>query len=229
MAVAEAHLGIGRPMKLPFSHDAFLDLFAAYNAALWPAVVILWTLTAVWVLLWLRGRATSSRVAGGLLAVHWAWSGAAYHWGFFRTINPAAALFGLLFVVQAAVFVWLAATSRVRFAPGSPPRSLLGIGLIVWGLVYPFAGLAFGLEYPRMPVFAVPCPTTLFTAGLLLNSAGLPRLAGVIPLLWAIIGGSAASALGIRADLALVVAAVLLAIDAVAPAALGARPTLARR
>jgi hypothetical protein len=80
-----------------------------------------------------------------------------------------------------------------------------------------------------MPVFAVPCPTTLFTAGLLLNSAGLPRLASVIPLLWAILGGSAASALGIRADLALVVAAVLLAIDVVAPAALGARPTLARR
>jgi len=33
-------------MNLPFSHDAFLDVFGAYNAAVWPAVMLLWLVTA---------------------------------------------------------------------------------------------------------------------------------------------------------------------------------------
>ncbi len=37
-------------MNLPFSHDAFLDVFGAYNTALWPAVVALWLATAAAVL-----------------------------------------------------------------------------------------------------------------------------------------------------------------------------------
>src|SRR4029077_11640490 len=38
-------------MRLPFTKDQFFDVFAAYNGALWPAVVALWlasTLTCVW-------------------------------------------------------------------------------------------------------------------------------------------------------------------------------------
>jgi len=29
-------------MRLPFSREAFFDVFAAYNSALWPAVVAPW-------------------------------------------------------------------------------------------------------------------------------------------------------------------------------------------
>jgi hypothetical protein len=72
-----------------------------------------------------------------------------------------------------------------------------------------------------MPLFAVPCPTTLVTAGLLLVVSGVPpRFASVVPMLWAAVGSSAAFALGIRADLALVLAGALLAIDTLAPAIL---------
>ena len=74
-----------------------------------------------------------------------------------------------------------------------------------------------------MPLFAVPCPTTLVTAGLLLTAAGVPRWVNIVPILWAVVGSSAAFALGIRADLALVVAGALLALDTLVPSALGAR------
>lgn len=40
--------------------------------------------------------------------------------------------------------------------------------------------------------------------GLLLTSAGVPRLVNIVPVLWAVIGGSAAFVLGIRAYLSLV-------------------------
>ena len=33
-------------MRLPFTHDEFLDVFGAYNTLLWPLEVILWLLTA---------------------------------------------------------------------------------------------------------------------------------------------------------------------------------------
>ena len=40
-------------VQLPFSTEDFFDLFAAYNGALWPAVVALWVaavLSGVWML-----------------------------------------------------------------------------------------------------------------------------------------------------------------------------------
>ena len=67
-------------MNLPFSHDAFLDVFGSYNAQLWPAVAALWVVTAILVLRWMRNGRTEGRRPFALLAVHWAWSGIAYHW-----------------------------------------------------------------------------------------------------------------------------------------------------
>ena len=210
-------------MNLPFSHDAFLDVFGAYNALLWPAVAVLWATTAVLVLRWMRNGRTDGRDPFALLAVHWAWSGIAYHWLFFRRINPAAAIFGALFVLQAVLFAWFALTSRARFTFDWRPRSILGGGLIVYGLLYPLVGFGLGLQYPRLPLFAVPCPTTTVTAGLLITSTGIPRALNVVPILWAIIGSSAAFVLGIRADLVLAVAAAVLALDTLLPSALGPR------
>ncbi len=212
-------------MNLPFSHDAFLDVFGAYNAAMWPAVVLLWLVTAALFAHWIRSGRITARSLFGLLAVHWAWSGIVYHWLFFRPINPAATLFGALFVVQAGIFVWFAARERGLFDVGRNARTILGWALVSYGLVYPFVGLVGGLRYPRLPLFAIPCPTTLVTAGLLLISARVPRLVYVVPILWAATGGSAAFVLGIRADLALPVAGALLVIDAIAPSVLGARAT----
>jgi hypothetical protein len=74
-----------------------------------------------------------------------------------------------------------------------------------------------------MPVFAVPCPTALVTAGVLLMTVGIPRFVNVIPILWGIVGGSAALVLGIRADVALLVVAGLLGLDTVAPSLLVGR------
>jgi hypothetical protein len=192
-------------VTLPFSHDAFLDVFAAFNAAWWPVVAVLWVATAWTALMWWRGQIRAPAILV-LLAVHWAWSGAVYHWRYFRPINPAATVFAAGFVVQAVVFAWLAWTRRGLRVPGGRRRTLAG-ALVLYGLAYPLVGLATGLAYPRLPTFAVPCPTTIITAGWMLAFSGLPRAASVLPLVWAGIGSSAAFMLGISADLALVVAA----------------------
>lgn len=210
-------------MELPFSHDAFLDVFGAYNSALWPGVTVLWLLTGSVVWRWLRHGQASGRVVFTLLAVHWAWSGLVYHWLYFREINPAAPLFAVLFVLQAALFGWLAVRSTTNVPAGLTRRTVTAAALVCYGLIYPVVGVAFGLRYPRLPLFAVPCPTTLVTAGFLVATVGAPRFMSAVPILWAVIGTSAAFALGIRADLALAVAAAVLVLNSLVPTALGRR------
>jgi hypothetical protein len=201
---------------IPFSEDDFLNVFAAYNSALWPAVLVLWIATSGIVLRWWiydRG----DRSIHALLAVHWAWSGIVYHWIFFRSINAGAVLFGSLFVVQALIFAWLAYRKRGHYNAGWSFRGFLSGCLLVYAFLYPVLGLLSGLEYPRLPLYAVPCPTTLFTAGMLLASSGLPRKAYILPAIWSAIGGSAALLLGIHADFVLLVAGALLMLDIIVP------------
>lgn len=78
-------------MELPFSHEAFLDVFGAYNSALWPAGAVLWLATAWLALNWIRRGHVDGRLLFALMAVHWAWSGVVYHWLFFRAIASSAA------------------------------------------------------------------------------------------------------------------------------------------
>src|SRR5687768_7326251 len=90
---------------LPFTADQFFDVFGAYNRLLWPVVLGLWLYALAGAVVLGRSR-DSSRFIATLLAVQWAWAGLAYHATFFTRINPAAWLFGGLFLLQSALFVW---------------------------------------------------------------------------------------------------------------------------
>lgn len=199
-------------MQLPFTHDQFLDVFASYNRALWPVAFVLWLGTVVLVGVVVRRRSGGDVTLAGLLAIHWAWAGVVYHLVYFRTITPAAVGFAALFVAQAALILWRGLARRgLTFTVGSSIWSVLGIALVVYALIYPVVGLVFGLRYPRLPTFGVPCPTAILTAGLLLL-APLREARWLAPILviWAVVGGSAAFVLSIRADLGLVAAGLLL-------------------
>lgn len=195
-------------MDLPFTHDQFLDVFAAYNTTFLSAAVLLWTWTLYVAWRWVRDPLGSSNSVAWLLAAHWAWSGAVYHLVYFRAVNPAALVFGLLFLLQAALFARLAVgATRLDFGAVGGVWRGVGMTLIGYGLVYPAIGLAFGLDYPRMPSFGVPCPTVVLTIGFLLGAnLHVARWIALVPLAWTVVGGSAAFLLGIRADLVLVLA-----------------------
>lgn len=201
-------------MQLPFSHDQFLNVFAAFNTALWPAAAVLWLVTAGVLLSFFRRGEEVSRVVAGLLAVHWAWSGIAYHLAYFRTINSAAALFGALFIVEAAALAWLGVRKTdLRFSSVSSGWGRIGFVLLLYSMAYPLFSVLSGMEFPRLPLFGVPCPTTILTVGFLLCTS--PRAVwwlAVIPAMWAALGGSAAIVFGIRADFGLLVAGLLLVV-----------------
>jgi hypothetical protein len=154
-----------------------------------------------------------------ILAFHWLWAGAAYHFAFFREINPAATSFGAVFLWQAALLVWRGVVrSGLSFGTSSPTWSRLGLGLVTYALLYPAVGVLTGLQYPCLPTFGVPCPTAILTAGtLLLVPRREARPLAVIPILWAGVGGSAAFLLDIQADIALLAAGVVLLIYVLSP------------
>jgi hypothetical protein len=198
-------------MSLPFTRSEFLAVFGAYNGALWPAAVVLWIVSLGFGLLLVRGSKPPDRALSALLAVHWGWSAIAYHALFFSAVNPAAWLFAGLFLAEAAIVARLGVFgTRLQFSTGRSIRHLLGHALVLYALAYPFVVLTDGPAFPEAPTFGVPCPTTIFTIGILLTAESQFWKVIVIPVLWGGIGGSAAFLLGIRTDLVLLVAAPVL-------------------
>ena len=200
--------------SLPFTTEQFFAVFARYNVAVWPAQLLLTALAIALIPVARSGQPDASRLVSLGLALLWAWMGIVYHLGFFRAINPAATLFGLLFILEAGLLLWFGVRrGRVTFARRHDRRGILGGGLLVYALlVYPLLSVLLGHRYPAAPTFGLPCPTTIYTLGLLLWTAGaVPTVIATIPLLWAVIGTSAALLLGVPEDFGLAVGAFLIA------------------
>jgi hypothetical protein len=205
-------------MTLPFTSDEFFEVLAAYNQRMWPYALGLWLLTLWGVIATTRATPGRRWLMPAVLAVHWAWSAVAYHAAFFSIINPAAWLFAALFLVEAGLLFWYGAVERRLPLPlGSPLRDAVSWALIAYALLYPVIARAEGRAFPRLPTFGVPCPTTILTIGFLVAAdRSLPRLVAVIPMVWAFVGGSAAFLFGVRADLMLIAAGIILAVDILA-------------
>ena len=200
---------------MPFTRDQFLAVFVAYNEAVWPAQVWAYLLGLLMAALIIWPSAQRSRLVAAGLAAMWLWTGVAYHGMNFSAISNGAWGFAALFVVQGLLFVEAGVLrGRLAFSPRKGRTGWLvwtGWTLVAYASVgYPRAGQIFGHGYPAMPMFGItPCPVTLFTFGLfLLTTEPIPRRLLVIPVIWSLIGGSAAFLLGIPQDWPLLVSGV---------------------
>jgi hypothetical protein len=203
---------------MPFTAAQFLDVFAIYNRSIWPLQLVAYVVAAVPVWGVIRRTAAWGRAALWALAALWIWTGVVYHMRHFASINSAAWGFGATFVIQGAVMVWVtrhAGAFRLRRVRGA--WSCLGWATMAYGaLVYPIIGLWAGHGYPRVPLFGVtPCPTTIFTLGVLLHARPTPRRLALIPVLWSVVGTSAAVNLGVPQDYGLGLAAALVLVKVV--------------
>lgn len=198
-------------MNPPFTPEQFLAVFARYNEAVWPMQILLNAAALLCVGLLFRPSVWASRASYLILSFLWAWMAIAYHFAFFSDINPAAWAFGAIFLLGSAVFActgMVRADVSLRLVFG--PRSIVGAVLIVFALVlYPVIGYSIGHRYPSAPTFGLPCPTTIFTLGLLLFSVKpVARWVFVVPVSWAAVGSLAAFQLGVLEDLGLLAAGI---------------------
>jgi hypothetical protein len=198
---------------LPFTAEQFFAVFAAYNAATWPAPVLAYLLGAAALALALRGGAVADRAVPAVLGGLWLWTGIAYHWLHFAPVNPAARLFALAFAAQGGLLVYLGSVRR-RLLFGWRAGTGAAVGLLLAGyaaVLYPLLGRLTGHIWPAAPTFGVtPCPLTIFTFGLLLFTRGrVPPVLLAIPALWSLVGGTAAVLLQVPQDWMLPVAGTL--------------------
>jgi drug/metabolite transporter superfamily protein YnfA len=198
-------------MNLPFTVEQFFEVFAQYNLAVWPMQVVIYALAIAALVLALRETKYSNRITSTILAFLWLWIGLVYHLGYFSTINRAAYVFGGLFIIQSLLFLMVGTLNQklwFRFHPNS--YAIVGTLFILYGLaIYPVLGYSLGHRYPHAPTFGLPCPTTIFTFGLLLwTDKRIPKYLLIIPVLWSIISLFAALQLGVWEDVVLLITGV---------------------
>lgn len=199
-------------MQLSFTAAQFFDVFRDYNETVWPAQILLLALAVAAVALVAFPRRWSGVGISAILSFLWAWLGLAYHLAFFSSINPLAYVFAAVSIAGAAAFTWHGVARRhLEFKFSRSMRTLTGVTLIVFSLaVYPAWAIFAGHIYPAMPTFGLPCPTAIFTIGMLsLLVTPYPRTAFLVPVLWCLVGSQAAFLLSVPQDLALLVAAVV--------------------
>lgn len=207
---------------LPFTREQFLDAFEAYHRGTWPAA---WVFYAGAVAILARMMVGRGARGGGLrgvfiaLGLAWLWMGGVYHAVYFAPINPAARGFAALFVAQGLLLLREAWRADGREAgagfelPDKPRRALAALLFSYALALYPALSAMLGHAYPRGPLLGLPCPTTIFTFGVLLEARdprGRPYLRLLaLPTLWSLIGSLAALRLGILEDAMLPASALL--------------------
>jgi hypothetical protein len=199
-------------MKLPFTTEQFLDVFRLYNESVWPLQVLFFFSAILCIYYIFRRTAFSHKLIFLFLSFIWLWMGIVYHIIFFSSINKAAYFFGSLFILQAFITAYEGVVeNRLIFKFTGSIGNIAGILLVIFALlVYPLLGFVFGHRYPQSPTFGLPCPTTIFTLGIFLFIRDrIPYLLIAIPLLWSVIGFTAAFTLGIYEDTGLLVAGVI--------------------
>ena len=200
-------------MKIPFTIEQFFDVFGTYNTAIWPAQVLAYLLCIIALAFAFRETKLSARIVSGILAFFWIWTGVFYHIVHFSVINSAAWIFGVFYIVQGLLFLLIGTNhDRLAFRFSLKPLPIIGGCFILYAMVvYPLLGISFGHSYPKAPMFGVaPCPTTIFTFGILLwATKSVPAYLLIIPLLWSIVGMSAAVNLRVPQDYGLVIAGVI--------------------
>ncbi len=194
---------------MPFTTEQFLRVFDKYNQTIFPMQFVLTLVGIAAVGLAVSRKPFANKTISGLLVFLWLWAGIIYHLIFFTKISPPAYVFGALFVFQGWLFLYEGVVKNsLSFRASQRFYGILGAIFITYALViYPLLGYALGRTFPASPTFGTPCQTTIFTFGLLLwtdKKVSLSLL--IVPILWSIVGTSAALTFGIKEDFGLLIA-----------------------
>lgn len=196
---------------MPFTKEQFIDVFVKYNTSVFPIQAILILLACIAIVFSFKEFSFSNIYISIILAFFWLWIGVVYHLFFFARINKAAYLFGILYIIQSILFFYSGVIKdRLNFLFKPDKYGILGFIFILYGLIfYPILNRYLGHSYPASPTFGLPCPTTIFTFGLLMwTDRTMPKYILFIPLLWSFLGFFAALKYGIYADIGLLIAGV---------------------
>ncbi|MCU0414741.1 MAG: DUF6064 family protein [Ignavibacteriaceae bacterium] len=196
-------------MQIPFSLADFLNVFNTYNQSIFPLQIVFYFIAFICIYILFTENKNTNKIISVVLSFFWLWMGIVYHLIFFSAINKAAYIFGALFIIQGILFfIWGVFKGELSFDYRKTNYNNAGILIILYALIiYPVLGYNLGHAYPYSPTFGLPCPTTIFTFGILLfSNKKIPVYILIIPLLWSVVGFTAALTLTIYEDIGLLIA-----------------------
>ncbi len=191
----------------------FLDYASHYNQDLYPAQYPLLGLGLIAVLLTFFDTHRASRCISAILAFFYGWIGIQFYLVYFKELMPAYQVFGVLFLVQAIIFVIEGAVrNRIKFGFKANLYGLTGAVLIVYAM-FGYQALEYLLDrgYPEILSFGMfPCPTVIFSLGILLwTKTKIPSYILLFPILTALSGFIPAFMIGIVEDIGLIISGIL--------------------
>ena len=197
---------------MPFTIQQFFEVFEKYNQSIFPLQFVLVLAASAIVMLVVTRKPFADEVISGMLAFLWLWAGIVYHLIFFAPVNSGAYLFGAVFIAQGVFLVHQGIIKkRLKFHLKPDFYGVLGMAFITYAVVlYPIIGALSGHIFPSSPTFGAPCPTTIFTFGLLIwTDEKLARWLLIIPFLWAFVGSLAATSFGVYEDFGLLLTSLI--------------------
>ncbi len=199
-------------METLFTPQQFQSMLHAYNLAIWPAPVVAYALGVAAIILAVNKPPFADKVIAGILAGFWLWTGGMFYLTFFSEINPAAFLFGALFILQGVMLVIVGVGQpTVRFHVRRDIYGIMGACFALYAaVIYPFLGMFFG-HRPFTPLFGIaPCSAIMFTWSMLLWTEQLvPKRLLMIPGLLSLVSFVAVFHLGRPEAIMLPVSAVV--------------------
>ena len=195
-------------MQFPFTVGEFLNVFKSYNEKIFPVQILFYFIAFYCIYLIFKRNKNVNKIISIVLSFFWIWIGIVYQLIYFSSINSAAYAFGVLFLVQGSLFAYYGILKgSLSFSYERNALNIIGIIFLLYALiVYPVLNYLLGHPYPYAPTFGLPCPTTIFTFGILLFSdKKISVILLIIPLIWSIIGFGAALNLSIYEDFGLII------------------------
>lgn len=175
---------------MQFTEAILLGGFAKYNNANWPMQIVAYLLVFIVLFFAIKRTRHSDRLIAAVLAFFWLWIGLRFWLPFSANMPPFYAV-AALFIIQGALFLVEVIKPSISYRISTDIYSLTGIVLILYAMVgFPVGAYLVGHIYPQMGMVGMfPCPTVLFTCGLLLcTNSKVQKYMLIIPLLWGFAG-----------------------------------------
>lgn len=194
-----------------FTLEKFLITLENYNLDIWPLQIVSYILGIAVLVLAIKRTRFSNQAISLTLSIYWLWIGIVFcmlYWA--KTINLAL-MFGIILIIQGLLFLYASIKKNISFSFTGNFIPVIGIVLIFYAMIgYQLIGLFIGHTYPNLFAFGlVPCPTMIFTLGLLLwTDKKIPIYILIIPALFSLVGIEAAVK-GIYEDIGLFVLGLL--------------------
>ena len=192
---------------LSFSLEEFLLVLESYNLDIWPLQIIAYVLILIILFVSLKPAKYSSKIILAVLSFFWLFNGIVFCFIYWAPSHIFGYIFGIFCTVQGLLFLYSLIRSDIIIAPPNKTYLLIGMLFFLYSMIgYQLFGYYLDHIYPKFfPVGLVPCPTTIFTLGLLIIiNTKIPIKYIAIPLIISL-GGLLAAYNGIYEDIGLII------------------------